>query len=85
MIVIWEGSPLSRDLIRWWSGQMGVEMMPEKYQDSNEWPKQLRIVVRILGPQHVWDRGLATLGYPPTMVLTEQEATVVRDASFQGA
>lgn len=64
---------------------MAVKEMPEKYVNPMEWHPLLRPVVSIMGAQHVWDRGLAVLDYPPTFIDTEFEAGLVKRASLQGA
>lgn len=52
--------------------------MPPVLVNEDEWPAQLKFLVREYGPQKVWTAGLRSRnGFPPTWITTTSEAEAV--------
>lgn len=47
------------------------------------WHWIMQSLVKLVGPQTVWDVGLKVLEYPPTWVDTHAEADIVESAVFE--
>jgi hypothetical protein len=47
------------------------------------WHWLLHSLIKLVGPQVVYDVGLSALGYPPTWVDTHSEADTVESAVFE--